>query len=275
MAALVDTNVLVYRRDPRYPEKGRIARELLRAGLADQSIFIPPQAIIEFVSATLKPVLGGRPILTMADACREAEELINEFNILYPVEEMIYLALRGLATYRMAWFDAHLWAYAEYYGLDTIYSEDFQTDRLYGSVRIIDPFACTPPQRRPTGGYINRVVPAPDPIGKSPSVGGIFRHPGIAASAIGTAERAKGFSGQVDFPRGVGRHAPSGVVTFRSEVPPPQRMAGGVVLRHPGIAVSAIGTAERAIAGQVDVACGVGRHPASGIVCFCSELSLP
>ncbi len=141
MAALADTNVLVYRRDPRYPEKRRIARELLRTGLAEQSIFIPHQVIIEFVSATLKPVLDGRPILTVPDACREAEELMNEFDILYPVEEMVLLALRGFATYRMAWFDAHLWAYAEHYGLDTIYSEDFQAGRIYGSVRIVNPFA--------------------------------------------------------------------------------------------------------------------------------------
>jgi predicted nucleic acid-binding protein len=141
VAALADTNVLVYRRDPRYPEKRRIARDLLRTGLAEQSIFIPHQVIIEFVSAILKPVLDGRPILTLPDACREAEELMNEFDILYPVEEMVSLALRGFAAYRMAWFDAHLWAYAEYYGLDTIYSEDFQAGRLYGSVRIINPFA--------------------------------------------------------------------------------------------------------------------------------------
>lgn len=141
VAALADANVLVYRRDPRYPEKRRIARELLRAGLAEGSIFIPHQAIVEFVSATAKPVLDGRPILAQPDACREAEELMHEFEILYPVEGMIYLALRGFAAYGMAWFDAHLWAYAEYYGLDTIYSEDFQPGRIYGSVRIVNPFA--------------------------------------------------------------------------------------------------------------------------------------
>lgn len=41
MAALVDTNVLVYRFDPRFPEKQRKATELLRAGIADDSIRLP------------------------------------------------------------------------------------------------------------------------------------------------------------------------------------------------------------------------------------------
>ncbi len=50
------------------------------------------------------------------------------------------LALRATAAYGLSWFDAHLWAYAEHYGLEQIISEDFQHDRLYGSVRINNPF---------------------------------------------------------------------------------------------------------------------------------------
>jgi hypothetical protein len=32
------------------------------------------------------------------------------------------------------WFDAHLWAYAEHYGLAEIVLEDFPHGRMYGSV---------------------------------------------------------------------------------------------------------------------------------------------
>ena len=49
-------------------------------------------------------------------------------------------ALRGAAAYQLSWFDAHLWAYAEHYGLAELYSEDFTHRRLYGTVRAIDPF---------------------------------------------------------------------------------------------------------------------------------------
>jgi len=34
----------------------------------------------------------------------------------------------------------HLWAYAEEYGLSELISEDFQHDRLYGTVRTVNPF---------------------------------------------------------------------------------------------------------------------------------------
>jgi predicted nucleic acid-binding protein len=58
----------------------------------------------------------------------------------FPDEALFRLALRGAATYELEWFDAHLWAYAEYYGLDELLSEDFQHDRLYGRVRAVNPF---------------------------------------------------------------------------------------------------------------------------------------
>jgi predicted nucleic acid-binding protein len=54
---------------------------------------------------------------------------------------MLRLALRGAAAYQLSWFDAHLWAYAEHFGLSPLYSEDFQHGRTYGTVKVIDPFA--------------------------------------------------------------------------------------------------------------------------------------
>jgi hypothetical protein len=49
-------------------------------------------------------------------------------------------ALRGTATYGLSWFDAHLWAYAEVYGVEEILSEDFAHGRHYGTVRAVNPF---------------------------------------------------------------------------------------------------------------------------------------
>jgi predicted nucleic acid-binding protein len=49
-------------------------------------------------------------------------------------------ALRGAAAYGLAWFDAHMWAYAERYGLRELISEDFEDGRLYGTVQAANPF---------------------------------------------------------------------------------------------------------------------------------------
>lgn len=139
MAALIDTNILVYRFDKRFPEKRRIATELLRRGIAEDSIRVPHQAIVEFVAAVTRPI-RGQSILNKTEALREAEEFLNQFPILYPNESLVRQAIRGCAAYQLNWFDAHLWSYAEHYGLSEIITEDLQHDRLYGSVAIVNPF---------------------------------------------------------------------------------------------------------------------------------------
>lgn len=139
MAALVDTNVLVYRFDHRFVEKQKIATEILRRGIAEDSVRVPHQAIVEFIAAVTRPV-RGHVILEQPDALREAEEFLKQFTVLYPNEAMLRDAVRGCAAYRLNWFDAHLWSYAEHYGLPMILSEDLQHDRLYGSVRVVNPF---------------------------------------------------------------------------------------------------------------------------------------
>ena len=140
MAVLIDTNILVYRFDPRFPGKQRIASDLLRRGIEEGSIRVPHQAIVEFVAVVTRPLMADRSLLTPEEARREAEEFLGQFSALYPNEALLRLAFRGSAAYQLSWFDAHLWAYAEHYGLSELISEDFQHDRLYGTVRAVNPF---------------------------------------------------------------------------------------------------------------------------------------
>jgi predicted nucleic acid-binding protein len=140
VAALVDTNVLVYRFDPASPRKHARAIELLREGIANDSLRLPHQAVIEFVSVVTRPRRDKGPLLSKPEAYREAEELLSQFAILYPNEALLRTALRGASAYQLPWYDAHLWAYAEHYGLSELYSEDFEHGRLYGTVRALNPF---------------------------------------------------------------------------------------------------------------------------------------
>ena len=140
MAYLVDTNILVYRFDSRFPEKQAVARDFLRRGLAQDAIRIPHQALLEFVAAVTRVRAGDEALLSPEEARRETEELMAQFPILYPNAALVRTALQGAAAYRISWFDAHLWAYAEHYAIDEIVSEDFEHGRLYGSVRIRNPF---------------------------------------------------------------------------------------------------------------------------------------
>jgi predicted nucleic acid-binding protein len=140
VAALIDTNILVYRIDARDPEKRRRAMELLRDGAASGSIRLAHQAVVEFVWASTRRQRDGSQLLDDPEARRLAENMLSQFPVLYPNEAIVRTAVRGAATYGLSWYDAHMWAYAEHHGLPELWSEDFEHDRVYGTVRVVNPF---------------------------------------------------------------------------------------------------------------------------------------
>jgi predicted nucleic acid-binding protein len=141
MPGLVDTNILVYRFDQCFPDKRARARAFLRRGLARNELRVPHQAIVEFVAAVTRPRGRTGSIPSLEEAWVQAEALLDQFPILYPTEGVVRLALRGCATYRLSWFDAHIWACAEFYGLSPLYTEDFQAGQRIGTVTIENPIA--------------------------------------------------------------------------------------------------------------------------------------
>jgi len=143
MKVLIDTNVLVYRFDPRDPEKQARASGLLRGTIEGGSGCLAHQNLVEFVAAVTRPLRADpdSSLLSPEEATWEMEELMRQFPILYPNADQVLLAVRGWQAYGMSWFDAHLWSMAEYFGLERIYSEDFQDGRRYGRVQVVNPFA--------------------------------------------------------------------------------------------------------------------------------------
>jgi len=140
VVALVDTNILVYRFDPRFPAKQALATDLLRQGIAEQSLVLPYQALIEFVAAVTRPIAENQSLLSVEDAYREVEDMLMQFPVIFPTENTLRTALRGAALYKMSWCDSLIWAYADERGCDLLLSEDFQDGRLYGRVKVHNPF---------------------------------------------------------------------------------------------------------------------------------------
>jgi predicted nucleic acid-binding protein len=91
--ALVDTNVLVYRFDSRFPAKQAIATETLRRGIAEDTVYVPHQAVVEFIAAVTRADKNGESILSPQEAWREADEILYQFEILYPNEEVLRTAI--------------------------------------------------------------------------------------------------------------------------------------------------------------------------------------
>lgn len=145
MATLIDTNLLVYCFDARFPDKQLLAAAFVESRLADGSAYLAHQALIEFVAAMTRSRGGEQPLMTMEEAIRETEELMIQFPVLYPSAAVVRGALRGMAAYLLSWFDAHMWAYADAFGRDELASEDFQDGRSYGGVHCLNPLLRSAP----------------------------------------------------------------------------------------------------------------------------------
>jgi predicted nucleic acid-binding protein len=139
MPGLVDTNILVYRVDRRFPEKRARATDFLRRGLERDEIRVAHQAVVEFIAAVTRVRGRGQSILSRREALMQAEALLDIFPVLYPAEGAVRLAFRGMATYQLSWFDAHMWAYAEFYTLSPLYTEDLEPGLRIGTVEIENP----------------------------------------------------------------------------------------------------------------------------------------
>ena len=133
MTALVDTNILVYSVDPRFPPKRQRAVEILRNGIDEGSLHVPYQALVEFVAAVTRQLQGGGSILTLSEAREHAEGLLAVLPVLYPDETTLRNSLRIYEAYQLL-------GCAEANGLDEILSEDFQHQRTYGTVWTVNPF---------------------------------------------------------------------------------------------------------------------------------------
>lgn len=69
-------------------------------------VFVPHQALLEFVSAVTRPLANKKSLLSFPEAQREVEELLLEFPILYPNESIIHRAIWGRAAYQLSWYGA-------------------------------------------------------------------------------------------------------------------------------------------------------------------------
>ena len=95
---------------------------------------------MELVAVLSWVKVNGHNLISWQEVLRETEELLVMFPTLYPDAAVFRTALRGVLAYQLSWFDAHMWSYAEHFGIEELLSEAFEHGRVYGSVRVINPF---------------------------------------------------------------------------------------------------------------------------------------
>lgn len=131
----VDTNVLIYVRDPRDPAKQQKAVELT-TGLSGGALLW--QVVCEFVAASRKLAPFG---FTQAQAWREVERLRAIWKLILPSENVLLRAEQLAATHNLSFWDAMVVAACVEGGVTRLYTEDFDNSLSQATgVEIVNPF---------------------------------------------------------------------------------------------------------------------------------------
>ena len=138
MRPFVDTNVVVYALSGQDPAKQAVAQRLLaERGAARPSL--STQVLAETYSVLT------RKLRWAPDDALAAVTLLKQLRVVALTPETQLDALRLAVEHRLSGWDAMVVQAALQAGCDTLFSEDLQPGRRFGSLEVVNPFA---PQAR-------------------------------------------------------------------------------------------------------------------------------
>ncbi len=132
-----DTNILFYAFDPRDAEKHQIAKLVLTAAHR-RRVPVPLQCLSEFYRSATKKLLA--PELAAAIV----RDLKVELALVGQQPSDLDLAMNFHAQFGLQFFDCMMLATALRVGASILFSEDMTHDRVYGGLRVVNPFRITP-----------------------------------------------------------------------------------------------------------------------------------
>jgi predicted nucleic acid-binding protein len=131
----LDTNVIVYAYDVKNTEKQRVARELLKSGIAGKLV-ISTQVLAEFAAALLHKV---SPPAT-ADAVMRGLDALASIRLITPDGDLVRRAVEAHVSYGLHFYDGMIIAAAERGGCERIWSEDLNAGQKYFGITVSNPF---------------------------------------------------------------------------------------------------------------------------------------
>ena len=133
--SFVDTNVWVYTVDDGEPDKQRLARQILEP-TPGKDLVVSAQVLGEFyvtVTRKLAETLPEPEAVALVDRMRQLPVVPVDANL-------VSTAIANTRELQLSYWDALILAAAEASGCDVVLSEDMTHGRVYGSVRIENPF---------------------------------------------------------------------------------------------------------------------------------------
>jgi predicted nucleic acid-binding protein len=136
--ALIDTNVIVYARDPSDTGKRERARSVLRACARERLGVLSTQVLVETFDVLTRGALDEN---TRAAAGAEIGRLAALFPVLPTDAETVLLAAHCARKRGLRIFDALIWSVARRAGVPWVLTEDLTHRAEIEGVRFLDPFA--------------------------------------------------------------------------------------------------------------------------------------
>ena len=134
MSVFLDTNVLLYADDADAGAKTEAARALIRRCMLDRTGVVSTQVLQEYyVNARNKLRMDGA-------AARARIELYLAFEVIEGSPALLLAAVDLHRLDTVSFWDAMIIRAAEQAGCDILYSEDLQSGRRFGPVRVVNPF---------------------------------------------------------------------------------------------------------------------------------------
>jgi predicted nucleic acid-binding protein len=131
----LDSNILVYAYDANYPEKRRVAQELLRRAVAGE--FATSVQVLTELAATLLqrfvPPVSPQDLMAILDR-------LAPIRLIKPDGDMVRRAVEAREAYGVHFYDGMIIAAAERAGSEKIWSEDLNPGQKYFGVTVVNPF---------------------------------------------------------------------------------------------------------------------------------------
>jgi predicted nucleic acid-binding protein len=132
-----DTNIFVHSFERDSAGKGRLATQLVHRAVATRKGAVSYQVVQEFFNVALRRF--AQP-MTVAEAGQYLGTIFRP-SLAVPSSQALYAeALRLKDKHRISWYDALIVVDATEAGCSLLYSEDLQSKRHFGDLRIENPF---------------------------------------------------------------------------------------------------------------------------------------
>lgn len=132
----VDTNVLVYAHDRsagrKYEQARALVKELWDSGTGCLSLQVLQEFYVTVTQKVPKPI--------SPDEVMQIIRALSCWRVHLPNMSDLFRAIEIQRLYRLSFWDAMILASAESLGCELLWSEDFNPEQEYGSVKVINPF---------------------------------------------------------------------------------------------------------------------------------------